>query len=80
MEPFMRLEVTIEDRYLHAVLGDFAKHRSDIIEVSERHELKVSPVFSNISVTSEGNDISCRLFWPKALYRNCEDIPNEFAF
>ncbi|KAK4016807.1 hypothetical protein OUZ56_031775 [Daphnia magna] len=41
MEPFMRLEVTIEDRYLHAVIGDFAQHRSDIIEVSERHELKV---------------------------------------
>lgn len=45
MEPFMKLEVTIEDRYLHAVLGDLAQHRSDIIEITERHELKVSFCF-----------------------------------
>ncbi len=45
MEPFMKLEVTIEDRYLHAVLGDLAQHRSDIIEVTERHELKVDAFF-----------------------------------
>lgn len=42
MEPFMKLEVTIEECYLHAVLGDLAQHRSDIIEVSQRHELKVN--------------------------------------
>ncbi|XP_046440167.1 ribosome-releasing factor 2, mitochondrial-like [Daphnia pulex] len=41
MEPFMKLEVIIEEHFLHAVLGDFAQHRSDILEVTERHELKV---------------------------------------
>lgn len=41
MEPFMKLEVIVEERFLHAVLGDFAQHRSDILEVNERHELKV---------------------------------------
>lgn len=55
MEPFMRLEVTIEDRYLHAVIGDFAQHRSDIIEVSERHELKVLGIFTNVDVEIETN-------------------------
>ncbi len=45
MEPFMKLEVIIEEHFLHAVLGDFAQHRSDILEVTERHELKVCVVF-----------------------------------
>lgn len=41
MEPYMRLEVTVEDCYLHGVLGDFAQHRSEIIEITQRHDLKV---------------------------------------
>jgi len=34
--------VTIDERYLHAVLGDLAQHRSDILEVAQRNELKVN--------------------------------------
>ena len=34
-------QVTIDERYLHAVLGDLAQHRSDILEVTQRNELKV---------------------------------------
>lgn len=43
MEPLMKLEVAIEEQYLHAVLGDLAQHRSDILEVTQRDELKVVP-------------------------------------
>lgn len=41
MEPFMQLEVRTEEPYLHAVLGDLAQHRSDVLEVTQRHDLKV---------------------------------------
>ncbi len=41
MEPFMKLEVTVEERFLHAVLGDLAQHRSEVLEVTQRAELKV---------------------------------------
>lgn len=37
----MKIEVTVEDRFVHAVLGDFSQHRSDIVEVTQRHDLKV---------------------------------------
>ena len=42
MEPVMRVEVSIEDKYLHAVLGDLAQHRSEIIDVTQRNDLKVT--------------------------------------
>lgn len=41
MEPFMKLEVTVDERYLHGVLGDLAQHRSDVLEVTQRAEWKV---------------------------------------
>lgn len=42
MEPFMKVEISIDGKYLHAVLGDFSQHRADILDVTERNELKVS--------------------------------------
>lgn len=41
MEPYMKLEITADERHLHGVLGDLAQHRSDILEVTQRGELKV---------------------------------------
>ena len=42
MEPFMKVEISIDGKYLHAVLGDFSQHRADILDVTERNQLKVS--------------------------------------
>lgn len=41
MEPFMRVEVSIDSNYLHLVLADFSQHRADILDITERNELKV---------------------------------------
>lgn len=41
MEPFMKVEVIIDEGYLHSVLADFAQHRSEILEVGQRQDLKV---------------------------------------
>jgi len=41
MEPFMRVEISIDGNYLHAVLADFSQHRADILDVTERNEVKV---------------------------------------
>lgn len=43
LEPFMNVEVTVDERYLHSVLGDLAQHRSQVLEISQRHDLKVKP-------------------------------------
>lgn len=56
----MKVEVIIDDDYLHSVLGDFAQHRSEILEVGQRQELKVirKSQLSEIIVTSP---LFCRL-------------------
>jgi len=41
MEPYMKLEITVEEQHLHAVLGDLAQHRSSVLEVTQRQGLKV---------------------------------------
>lgn len=38
-------QVTIDERYCSAVLGDLVQHRSDILEVTQRNELKVSFIY-----------------------------------
>lgn len=49
MEPFMKVEISIDGKYLHAVLGDFSQHRADILDVTERNELKVVVAESPLS-------------------------------
>jgi len=49
MEPFMRVEISIDGKYLHAVLADFSQHRADILDVTERNELKVVVAESPLS-------------------------------
>lgn len=48
MEPLMKLEVSVEEHHLHAVLGDLNQHRSDIIEITLRDELKVLLIPLNV--------------------------------
>ena len=50
MEPFMRVEISIDGKYLHAVLADFSQHRADILDVTERNELKVSYIHCHLCI------------------------------
>lgn len=50
MEPFMRVEISIDGNYLHAVLADFSQHRADILDVTERNEVKVGCIHYNLSI------------------------------
>ena len=41
LEPVMRLQVAVDEGHLHAVLADLARHRSTVLEIAQRQELKV---------------------------------------
>ena len=44
----MRVEVSIDSNYLHLVLADFSQHRADILDITERNELKVTDHYQSL--------------------------------